>query len=451
MNPFLYQNVVFRLFDRARGRRNMERLRFLRQSQFWPRETLDAWRLERLNRLLLQARDHSPFHRERLASVKLPLRSLEELQSLPILTKDQIRRHKDAIRCGNVPDALLEPGKTGGSTGEPMHYYYDKRAMDWNRGTVYRSQEWSGTFLGERTVQMMGSHYDHTERQKLKWRVILWLQRYKDMPVAVLSDEILDRYVDELQRWRPTNVWGYASGVHALARFVEKNRPGLRWDFLKAFITSSETLFPNMREDINRVFGGPKVFDHYGSREMYIASECRERRGYHMHAETVVTEVVDKDGRWKKPGEMGRVLVTELFNHGFPFVRYEIGDVGVMSEQGDCPCGVKLPRLAKVEGRISDVVVLKDRVLTSPNFTILFSDFEGLDAYQVVQKSAEEIDINLVKNDRFTAAVQNYIQDSLSKLLGPQTRFRIRFVPSIAVPASGKRRFVVSDIAKDRL
>lgn len=447
----IYQNAVFPLFDRVRGRRNIERLRFLRQSQHWPREKLERWQLDRLNELLAQAKAHSPFHRSRLEKIALPLRSLEEVQNLPILTKDEIRRNKDAIRNESLPASRFEGSRTGGSTGEPMHYFWDKSGMDWNRGSVYRAQEWTGTFLGERTGTMTGSHFDYTERDKLKWRIILWLQRYKDFPVAVTSDEIFERYFREMRRWRPTNLWGYSGGIYRFCRFVEKEHPGADLGFVRAVLTSSETLFPHQRETINRVFGGEKVFDQYGSREMYMASECREHSGYHQHAETVLTEIVDREGRWKKPGELGRVIVTDLFNHAFPFIRYEIGDVAVQGGGEPCPCGITLPKIRQVEGRISDVVVLEDRVLTAPNFTILFSDYEGLDAYQIVQKTRDAVEVNLVRNAKFDGKVENYITCGLRQMLGPSVGLKLNFVEKIAVPESGKRRFIISEVAKEQI
>ncbi len=448
MNVKLYQGLVFPVFDLLRGRRNLERLRFLRKSQFWSRERLRAWQLEKLNALLVQARDHSSFHRARLEGVSLPLASVDDLKRLPVLTKRDIQQNREAIVCANIPESRREKARTGGSTAEPTHFYQDKSGMDWNRGTVYRSQEWSGTFLGERTVQMMGSHYDYNERQRLFLRFTLWLQRYKDMPVAFMSDALLGEYVHELARFRPTSIWGYSSAIHALACFVEKNHPGMRFDFLKALVTSSETLQPHQRDKINAVFGGPKVFDHYGSREMYMASECREHSGYHMHAETVILEVLKGDGSRAAPGEPGRIVLTDLFNHAFPFIRYEVGDMGILAPEAPCPCGVTLPKLASVEGRITDLLVLKDRTLTSPNFTLLFTDHEGVDAYQFVQKKVDEVELRIVRNDRYTPEVEAYLQKSLSHLMGSQTRFWFTYLDTIEVPKSGKRRYIISEVAR---
>ena len=56
INVNLYQNVFFRALDLARGRNNIQRLSFLRQSQFWPKEKLKAWQLDKLNADLEQER-----------------------------------------------------------------------------------------------------------------------------------------------------------------------------------------------------------------------------------------------------------------------------------------------------------------------------------------------------------------------------------------------------------
>jgi phenylacetate-CoA ligase len=182
---------------------------------------------------------------------------------------------------------------------------------------------------------------------------------------------------------------------------------------------------------------------------MYIASECGRHQGYHIHAEVLIVEVVDRDNRPCPPGQRGRVLVTDLSNHAFPFIRYEIGDVAVRAEDAPCPCGVRLPRLASVEGRIADMVVLRDRVLTSPNFTILMSDVRGLKAYQVRQDALDQLDVYLVPDHDYTEECGAYVRSSIERMVEGQARVIIHQVPEIAVPESGKRRFIVSSVSRE--
>lgn len=441
-----YQDVFFRSLDFLRGRHTVERLHFLRRSQTWSPAHLRTWQLARLNALLAQARTHSPYYAKVLSGLRLPLESLEELGNVPPLTKKLIRENFDDLQCTNLPRTRFVASRTGGSTGEPMRYYWDKRGMDWNRASVYRSAEWAGTALGERTVQMSGSHFDYTQAQKLQTRLMLFLQRYRDFPVAFLTRDLLDQYYEAVVRFRPTAIWGYASGIDAFARHVADAHPHADFTFLKALVTSSETLRLQQRRTIEDTFGSGKVFDNYGSREIYLGAECRAHRGYHLHAEVVHVEVVDDGNGPCDAGKSGRILVTDLSNHAFPFIRYEIGDVGAMAHGASCPCGVTLPRLGSLEGRISDLIVLRDRILTPPNFATLFSDLSGIQAYQIRQPAIDRIDIYIVPASDYRDETGHYVRDATAGMAGGNTTVSLQLVQEIAVSESGKRRYIVSDV-----
>ncbi|MFO1456174.1 MAG: hypothetical protein U1F18_08005 [Steroidobacteraceae bacterium] len=431
-----------------RGRRTIERLHFLRESQFWDRATLRDWQLARLNALLEHARASTGYYGQTLRDVKLPLASIEELANLPPLTKRAIVANHESLQSRTIPRSRFVPSRTGGSTGEPMRYFWDKRGQDWNRASVYRSAEWAGVALGERTVQMSGSHFDYTQSQKLQSRLVLWLQRYLELPVSVLTEELMEQYFRRLQSFRPTSIWGYASGTSAFAEYVVRAHPGAKLDFVRAVITSSETLRPEQRGAIEAAFGQGSVHDNYGSREMYIGAECRAHDGYHLHAEVLLVEVVDDDSKPCRPGELGRVLLTDLSNHAFPFIRYEIGDVGTMAMEADCPCGVRLPKLQSIQGRVADLVVLRDRVLTPPNFATMFSDKPGVRAYQVRQDSMDALEILIVPGAEYSDAVEDYLRSSVCALVGDGVRVGLRRVDDIPVPESGKRRYIVSSVGR---
>ena len=447
----LYQDLFFRSLDLLRGRHTIERLHFLRRSQHWDRTMLRSWQLTRLNELLQQARDNSGYYARLLRDIPLPLKGLEDLARIPILTKTLIQENFEGLQCRHMPRSRFVLARTGGSTGEPTYYYWDKRGMDWNRASVYRSAEWAGVALGERTVQMSGSRYDYNNAQKLLHRLTYFLQRYRDYSVAFMTEDLLERYYQGLCQWRPTSIWGYASGIHAFADYIRKHHPGTSFDFLQALITSSETLRPEQRELINQVFGSNKVYDHYGSREMYMGAECREHHGYHMHSEVLLIEVVDRDNRPCRPGEPGRILITDLSNQVFPFIRYEIGDVGVLADETPCRCGINLPRLAKIEGRIADVLVLPGRLLTTPNIAVMMSDMRGIKSYQIRQDSLDEIKLFIVPDSHYTEAVGHHVIDAFRQMAGDGVRVNIEIVPEIAVSESGKRRFIISSVSRERL
>jgi phenylacetate-CoA ligase len=450
LNSF-YQNGFFRILDIVRRRDNIGRLRFLRRSQYWNKQELERWQLDKLNNLLAAAIHESPFHSKKLQKISFPLKTLQHIYDIPILTKSDIQKYYEEMRCSSFPKSECELSRTGGSTGEPTFYYLSRASKNWNRGCVYRSGEWAGIFLGDRTVQLTGSHFDEKEFKKIENRITLYLQRYRYYSVAVLTDEIMDSYYKKIRQFRPTSLWGYASALYVLSKFISKNYPTEEFSFIKAIITSSETLEKHQRLKIEEVFGKGKVYDHYGSREVYIACECPAHKGYHIQSEAIYLEVVNKNGDPAERGEHGRILITDLSNLAFPFIRYEIGDVGILGEESPCSCGVTLPKLESVVGRIADILVLKDRTLTPPNFTILMSDLKGIEAYQIYQKSIDKISIYLVINEQFNSGTAQYINDGLSCLIGTSAKYEIEYVKQIEVPPSGKRRYIISDVAHSEL
>ena len=444
-----YQDVFFRFLDALRGRKTISRLHFLRKSQYWDKQTLEEWQLNRLNELLSGASQYSPYFKKVLAEVSLPLTSLKDIEKLPILTKKDIRENYQDICNRSIPKKRFVHHMTGGSTGEPMHFYWDTRGQDWNRASVYRSSEWANTALGEKSIQMSGSHYDYNEMQNFKNKIVYFLQRYRDCPVSFLNDEKLEQYYQEIMSFKPTSIWGYSSGISILAQYIQKHHKNTDFGFIKAIMPSSETLRKEQRSLINDVFGDNKVYDQYGSRECYIATECSEHNGYHIHAETLLVEIVDKDGHAQNKGETGRVIITDLSNQAFPFIRYEIGDIASYAGYEKCGCGINLPKIKSVDGRIADLIILSDRVLTPPNFTILFSDKQGIKTFQIRQNEIDKIDVLLEVTENFDDAVKDYVYNSLSDLCGDETTINIKIVENIEVPTSGKRRFIISTISQD--
>lgn len=445
----LYQDVFFKSMDLLRGRQTIKRLKYLRKSQYWDSLKIKTWQLQKLNELLTQATNFSPYYKEKFSDIRSPLNSLHEIANLPILTKNDIRNNQNDLKCTNIPASRFVESRTGGSTGEPMFYFWDKRGMDWNRASVYRSAEWANTQLGEKTIQVSGSHFDYTQSQKLKSRIVYFLQRYKDLPAGFLTNEIMETYYQELLIYKPTSIWGYTGAIDIMSKYIDEHHPNTDFTFLKAIMTSSEMLWPSQRETINRVFGGNKVFDQYGSRELYIAAECSEHNGYHIHSEVILAEVVNAYGEACKPGELGRILLTDLSNHAFPFIRYEIGDLGIMEEEKQCDCGMYLPKFRSIQGRIADVVTLKDRILTAPNFTIILSDIRGIKAFQIQQNSIDTIDIIIVPDKNYSEELSLYVKTAVETMVEGSAKVNIKIVDSIEVPESGKRRYIISNVSKD--
>ena len=178
----------------------------------------------------------------------------------------------------------------------------------------------------------------------------LYMSAYHLSPAAAVH------YRDALVRYRVTYLWGYPSGLHALAEDLLAR--GLDVPGIKVIITNAEPLLEVQRSAIERAFGCP-VVESYGMTEAVLsASQCLHG-ALHLWPESGDLEVVD-GSHAVAAGEAGEFLATGLNNVDMPLIRYRTGDRGALAAAGVCACGRTLPRLARVEGRSDDVLFTPD-------------------------------------------------------------------------------------------
>jgi phenylacetate-CoA ligase len=120
-----------------------------------------------------------------------------------------------------------------------------------------------------------------------------------------------------------------------------------------------ETVSDSTRDMVAKRLGA-RLAGIYSCEEIgIIATECPAAPHYHVVAENAVVDIVGGDGRPAAPGELGRVVLTGLYNYAMPFIRYAIGDVASWSAAA-CRCGRSLPVIAEVQGRTRSAFVFRD-------------------------------------------------------------------------------------------
>jgi phenylacetate-CoA ligase len=129
-----------------------------------------------------------------------------------------------------------------------------------------------------------------------------------------------------------------------------------------------------------------------------------------------------------------------------PFVRYRIGDVGLLSDDV-CPCGNRLPILAELLGRTTATFRTKDgKLIHGGYFTQQFYGIETVNQFQLIQESYDLCTLKLVVNDAFTNDTLEWIVHQIKGALGEQVAVEVDFVPEIPQPPSGKREFTISKV-----
>ncbi len=260
MSPWLVRNLIYPLHERLVGRSTGRVLRELEASQWWPAEELRRLQERKLRPLLLHAWDRCPAHRDRLRSAgffrdDLAGFRLDDLPTLPTLSKAEIRDGLESFSDHEVPGGAFRY-TTGGSSGQPLIFYIDRRRQAHDQAARMRTHAWFGVRHGEREVYLWGAPVELSKQDRIKaLRDRLTNQRL--FSAFAMSAETMGGYVDEIRRFRPACIFGYPSSLALLAEFVQSAGGPIRLPSLKAVFPTGETLYPHQRRLLGEIFGAP--------------------------------------------------------------------------------------------------------------------------------------------------------------------------------------------------
>jgi phenylacetate-CoA ligase len=242
---------------------------------------------------------------------------------------------------------------------------------------------------------------------------------------------------------------GYAGALKIFAACCRAAGVRPRWR-ARAIVSSAEVLDRESVAMIEDIFGGP-VFDRYASRELgFVAHECALHEGLHILEHGKYVEILDGEDQPVCAGDLGRIVVTDLWNVGFPMIRYETGDVGSLSE-APCRCSVPYRRLNQIAGRVTDFLIGRDgRSVSGIFLPHLVKEFPSIERFQARQALSGEIELCIVVPDGLPESERSRLLDTIHSHL-PGTPIAIKEVAHIVVPPSGKHRPVVSELSAARL
>ncbi|MBT9518579.1 MAG: phenylacetate--CoA ligase family protein [Methyloversatilis discipulorum] len=445
----LVSGLVFPLQERLKKHSTVADRRAMEDSQWWPRERLEALRVQRLRALLTHAAAHVPYYRDLFARIGFDpaaVSSLTDLQRLPFLDKPLIRAHTDALKADDARG--LARFNTGGSSGVPLIFYIGLERVSRDVAAKWRATRWWGVDIGDPEIVLWGSPIELGAQDRVRL-LRDRLMRTRLLPAFEMSDAKVDSFIDEIRALRPKMLFGYPSAFAHIARHAQ--RQGVRMDDLgiKVVFVTSERLYDHQRTLIEQSFGAP-VANGYGGRDAgFIAHQCPSG-SLHITAEDVIVEIVDREGRVLPPGESGEIVVTHLATRDFPFVRYRTGDVGVVAAPDDapCACGRTLPVLKEVQGRSTDFIVARDgTVMHGLALIYIVRDMPGVAGFRIEQESLDLTRVKVMTEPGFPADGDARIRAGMKARLGESVEIVVEHVAQIAAEGSGKFRYVVSKVA----
>jgi phenylacetate-CoA ligase len=372
------------------------------------------------------------------------IKNIKDLEKLPILTKDVIKANWEDFKPRNLSKLKYYNNKTGGSTGKPLKYRLSNNDRFLSGAIMYRGWGYAGYELADKMVILAGASLDVGKSTDFVTCLHEFTRNIRKLSSLDLGDDNLIKCVDVINSFKPKFLRGYASSIYYFANWVEEHNVSLH--SFNAVFTTADQLFSHMKDKVEEAFNCP-VFDGYGLNDGGVSAyECEEHDGYHIDMERSIMEIVDENSSQIEEGG-GQIISTSLFNYAMPFIRYDTGDLGIVSRR-KCPCGRPFPLLEELQGRSNDYLITPEgKTISGRLVTHIFSHFtkkyEGIVQYQVVQESIQNLLIYMVVNDNFDYEKTKIIKN-LFKERSNDWQVEFKFVEEIKTTEAGKHRFTIN-------
>lgn len=363
----------------------------------------------------------------------------EDFESFPVMNKTLLRENYELIKVEQhlIPKhkGEIHVQRTSGSTGMPLAIPQDIRKRNRRIAELKYFGKIAGYNSHEKLAQL---------RIWTKWHNKTKIQSFRENIFAIDCSRIDDKMLSELcsliQRKRITAIWGYASWYDKFIEFIERN--SIEIPSIKVIIAGSEMLQPITREKLKKILNC-KVISRYSNEEQGILGQDREKdEQYYLNHASYYFEFLKLECDKKaEPGEICRIVVTDLFNYAFPMIRYDTGDTGVYSN-GDID-RIGFPVLSKIYGRLLDLVYdTKGSAIHPMTLARILKNYDGIRLWQFIQKDLNkyELKLNLSSDMNLSDC-----KSQLNEIFGADSKIDISLVDDIPVLSSGKRKPVINE------
>jgi phenylacetate-coenzyme A ligase PaaK-like adenylate-forming protein len=408
------------------------------------RDKIKALQLRKLKKLLVHSYENIEFYRERMASCGFnpyKIRSLSELEQLPVLSKEEYRSFVDRVLIKN-PEAYKSWyfDSTSGSTGIPLRI-----VRTWpERG--YMIAKWL------RELYLNGfSCTDHSFRAVTPYRLTagkdIFLQNFGLFRRTLLPFTAPDReIVESYQEAQPDFYYSTQNGAIRFCKYALEHNIKIKKP--KMYSVGGSVIDQNCRELFTSVLGGDNFFETYAAEETgVLAFQIRGSSGLNFSHDTTILELVAPDGSIVE--NEGSCLITDLGIYSFPMIRYELGDQleTYTDESG-------LRKIKKIRGRLNDWLVWRDGSRSGMGYfyEIMARYTSSISQFRIIQEDYEHIRILIVLSPlrdqirETPAGIEHSLVESLNKHLRADIEYQVEFVDRIPPDETGKIRIIISKV-----
>lgn len=317
---------------------------------------------------------------------------------------------------------------TSGSTGTPFRSYQNKE----KRNRVIAEL----IYLNEKALLDLGEKFIYfrvwNENNRKTW-LVRFIQNIECVNILRLNKTVFDDTLNILKNKKISSSLAYASTYEHLLSYVLKNNIEVDLPKLKSVITSSEVMPISIKQALKTTFDC-NVYDRYSNQENGIIAQSEDCSDLFLinHPSYLVEILKEDSDDLAEDGEIGRIVITDLFNYSMPFIRYDTGDLAIKIGEERFSKYVR-----SVQGRQVDVIYdTSGEVLTPHTLSVYMWKFDKISQYQFIQESKNEY-ILKVSDSGNNYSDKDFIEH-LKPIFGHDAKIYVEFVNSIPVLSSGK-------------
>lgn len=363
------------------------------------------------------------------------------LDKWPVINKMTLKEGGDRYMSSLFDKNSLIPMTTSGSTGTPFTCWQNSDKKRHVNAEVLFYNGKIGYTIGRRII-----YFRSIVNEVAKSRLQQFMQNIHLIDCGNLNDDGIRaklKQIKDLSCHGGAMILSYASTLDAFARYFEKYGTSEAKDCkIYGIASGSEMLKDATRDALSRAFGC-KVVSRYANEENgFIGQDENENNIFIHNRANYFIEILKFDSdKPVEPGEIGRIVITDLYNYAMPMVRYDTGDVGAWQEVriGD----VTRKAIGQFGGRRVDMIYdTLGRILSPYSITnYMWKHSERIKQFQFVQLAAGKYLIKINSSDTFDT--ENLLID-LKNIVGQDAQITVENCDEIPVLASGKRRYIVN-------
>lgn len=426
---------AFWIMDFLKGKRVKSALEILHNCEdgIWSEEQVNTYQEACIQRLLSHSKETVPFYADQEDTV---------LRKWPVVNKNILRSNGDSVLSSKYKKEKLISMSTSGSTGTPFTSWQDgNKKKHVNAETLYYNGQ-IGFSIGKRIIYLR-SVVSEVQKSNLKqFAQNIYLLDCNDLSDKGIKEKI--EFIVEYSKGCGAMLMGYASTLTAFQKYFEKYGYGDVKDAkIYGVVSGSEMLYDATRLSIEKAFNCKCVSRYANEENGFLGQDWDENNVFLMNRADYFVEILKiYSDEPAEDGEVGRIVVTDLYNYAMPMIRYDTGDVGARIKV--IHNGKERYAVGSFGGRIVDSVKDFNGNSVSPHaITNLMWKYKKIRQFQFVQKGKGkyQLILNAQKDD---INEEELIQD-YKKIFGYNSEFVVSYCDDIPVLASGKRRYIVND------